>query len=351
MSILINKDTSFIIQGITGREAVSLTRENLDYGANIIGGVTPGRAGRDIYGVPVYDCVRDVVEKHGQPEGSIVSVPPKFARDAVFEALENGIKTIVIVTENIPRKQVAQMVELAKLRGARIIGPNCLGIISPGEAKMGGVGGPAANTRQAYSQGNIGVMSRSGGMTTEIASTLAAAGPGDAWKPNSPIGSLNTIRGFRSWPSWRAASWTRCRACALVTQAPSSKARKTPRSTKFSAWRRPGSRLPNASKKSPYSSNNASPPASLLGTLALQEAQRNCKMPGLFIDVQISDDIARDVTIAKKLEESCSVDIFKASDKGVEVVEENLDECVLCDLCLAVAPKGSVRIVKLYDQG
>ena len=180
MSILINKDTTFIIQGITGREAVSLTRENLDYGANIIGGVTPGRAGRDIYGVPVYDCVRDVVEKHGQPEGSIVSVPPKFARDAVFEARENGIKTSVIVTENITRKQVAQMVELAKLRGARIIGPNCLGIISPGEAKMGGVGGPAANTRQAYSQGNIGVMSRSGGMTTEIASTLTAAGLGQS---------------------------------------------------------------------------------------------------------------------------------------------------------------------------
>ena len=180
MSILINKDTSFIIQGITGREAVSLTRENLDYGAKIIGGVTPGRAGRNIYGVPVYDCVRDVVEKEGQPDGSIVSVPPKFARDAVFEALENGIKTIVIVTENIPRREVAQMVELAKLRGARIIGPNCLGVISPGEAKMGGVGGPVANTRQAYSKGSIGVMSRSGGMTTEIASTLTAAGLGQS---------------------------------------------------------------------------------------------------------------------------------------------------------------------------
>ena len=107
MSILINKDTSFIIQGITGREAVSLTRENLEYGANIIGGVTPGRAGRDIYGVTVFDCVRDVVEAKGQPEGSIVSVPPKFTKDAVFEALENGIKIIVIVTENIPRKEVA----------------------------------------------------------------------------------------------------------------------------------------------------------------------------------------------------------------------------------------------------
>jgi len=180
MSILITRDTTFIIQGITGREAVNLTRENLAYGAKIIGGVTPGRAGRDIYGVPVYDTVREIVVKHGQPDGSIVSVPPRFTRDAVFEALENGIELVVVVTENIPRKEVAQMVELAALRGARIIGPNCLGMISPGEAKMGGVGGPAANTRQAYTKGPIGVMSRSGGMTTEIASTLTAAGLGQS---------------------------------------------------------------------------------------------------------------------------------------------------------------------------
>ncbi len=180
MSILISKDTRFIVQGITGREAVNLTRENLDYGSQIVGGVTPGRAGRDVYGVPVYDCVRDVIKAHGQIEGSVVSVPPRFTKDAVFEALENGIRLIVIVTENIPRREVAQMVELAGLRGARIIGPNCLGMISPGEAKMGGVGGPAANTRQAYTQGHIGVMSRSGGMTTEIASTLTAAGLGQS---------------------------------------------------------------------------------------------------------------------------------------------------------------------------
>ena len=180
MSILITKDTTFIVQGITGREAINLTRENLDYGAKIVGGVTPGRAGRDVYGVPVYDSVRDVVAKHGVPDGSIISVPPGFTKDAAFEALENGIKILVIVTENIPRREVAQMVELAGLRGARIIGPNCLGIISPGEAKMGGVGGPAANTRQAYSKGPVGVMSRSGGMTTEIASTLTAAGLGQS---------------------------------------------------------------------------------------------------------------------------------------------------------------------------
>ena len=180
MSILLTRDTRLIVQGITGREAVNLTRENLDYGAKIVGGVTPGRAGRDVYGVPVYDCVRDVVAKHGAVEGSVVSVPPGFARDAVFEAIENGIRLIVVVTENIPRQEVAQMVELASLRGARIIGPNCLGLISPGECKMGGIGGPAANTRQAYKKGHIGIMSRSGGMTTEIASTLTAAGLGQS---------------------------------------------------------------------------------------------------------------------------------------------------------------------------
>ena len=179
MPILIDRDTTFIVQGITGREAVNLTRENLDYGAKIVGGVTPGRAGRDVYGVPVHDCVRDITRKT-RVDGSIVCVPPRFTRDAVFEAIENGVRLIVVVTERIPRREVAQMVELATLRGARIIGPNCLGIISPGEVKMGGIGGPAANTRQAYTPGPVGIMSRSGGMTTEIASTLTAAGIGQS---------------------------------------------------------------------------------------------------------------------------------------------------------------------------
>ena len=180
MSILISAETRFIVQGITGREAVNLTRENLAYGSKIVGGVTPGRAGRDVYGVPVFDCVRDAVRERGPVQGSIVSVPPRFTRDAVFEAIHHGIEIIVIVTENIPRREVAQMVELASMHNVRIIGPNCLGIISPDEAKMGGIGGPAENTRQAYRKGNIGIMSRSGGMTTEIASTLTAAGFGQS---------------------------------------------------------------------------------------------------------------------------------------------------------------------------
>jgi len=179
VAILIDKDTTFIVQGITGREAISLTRENLAYGSKIVGGVTPGRAGRDVYGVPVFDCVRDIT-KDKKVNGSVVCVPPKFTRDAVFEAIENGIELIVIVTERIPRLEVAQMVELAKLRGTRIIGPNCLGMITPGEVKMGGVGGPAEDTRKSYMKGPIGIMSRSGGMLTEIANTLTAAGLGQS---------------------------------------------------------------------------------------------------------------------------------------------------------------------------
>jgi len=183
MSILIDASTTFIVQGITGREAVNLTRECLDYGAGakIVGGVTPGRLGRDVHGVPVFDTVAQAVEANGGPiDGSVVTVPPAFTKDAVLEAIANGIKLVVIVTERIPRRDVAQMVEFADAHGARIIGPNCLGIIVPDVIKMGGIGGPAKNARQAYSRGPVGVISRSGGMTTEMSSTLTAAGLGQS---------------------------------------------------------------------------------------------------------------------------------------------------------------------------
>ncbi|MGH2914574.1 MAG: succinate--CoA ligase subunit alpha [Solirubrobacteraceae bacterium] len=183
MSILVDADTTFIVQGITGREAVNLTRECLDYGAGakIVGGVTPGRRGRDVHGVPVFDTVAQAVEQHGAPVvGSVVTVPPAFTRDAVLEALENGIELVVIVTERIPRGDVAQMVEVATQRGARIIGPNCLGIIVPDVVKMGGIGGPARDAAKSYRPGPVGVISRSGGMTTEMSSTLSAAGLGQS---------------------------------------------------------------------------------------------------------------------------------------------------------------------------
>ncbi len=179
MSILLSKETTFIVQGITGREAVNLTRECLDYGSKVVGGVTPGRKGREVHGVPVFDTVAQAVENHGGPvDGSVVTVPPAFTKDAVLEAIENGIKLIVIVTERIPRGDVAQMVELAEMRGARIIGPNCLGLIVPEVCKMGGIGGPAKDAAKAYAPGPVGVMSRSGGMTTEISSSLTQAGLG-----------------------------------------------------------------------------------------------------------------------------------------------------------------------------
>jgi len=179
MSILLSSETTFIVQGITGREAVNLTRECLDYGSKIVGGVTPGRKGREVHGVPVFDTVAQAVEHHGGPiDGSVVTVPPAFTKDAVFEAILNGIKLVVIVTERIPRGDVAQMVELADMNGARIIGPNCLGLIVPGVCKMGGIGGPAKDAAKAYAPGPVGVMSRSGGMTTEISSSLTQAGLG-----------------------------------------------------------------------------------------------------------------------------------------------------------------------------
>ena len=181
MSILLSEHFTFIVQGITGREAVNLTRECLDYGSRLVAGVTPGRKGREVHGVPVYDTVEQVTEDLGYvPDGSVVTVPPAFTKDAVFEAIIRGIKLVVIVTERIPRRDVAQMVELAERRGARIIGPNCLGVIVPELCKMGGIGGPAKDAAKAYTPGPIGVMSRSGGMTTEISSTLTGAGLGQS---------------------------------------------------------------------------------------------------------------------------------------------------------------------------
>ncbi len=179
MAILIDEQSRFIIQGITGREAVTMTRELLNYGAQVVGGVTPGRKGRDVHGVPVEDTVRAFTERM-HVDGAIVAVPPAFTADAVHEAIEAGIKLIVIVTERVPRRQVAQFVEYAEQEGARIIGPNCLGIISPGKSKMGGIGGAAESTRRAFTPGHIGVMSRSGGMTVEIANALTEAGLGQS---------------------------------------------------------------------------------------------------------------------------------------------------------------------------
>jgi succinyl-CoA synthetase alpha subunit len=179
MAILVDEDFTFIVQGITGREALNFTRECLEYGSKIVGGVTPGRGGREVYGVPVHDTVREITARQ-RVDGSVITVPLAFAPDAAFEAIEAGIKLIVIITEGIPRKSATQVIEYAELHGARVIGPNCLGVIVPDKCRFGSLGGPAVDCRKAFTPGPIGVMSRSGGMTTEICNALSQAGLGQS---------------------------------------------------------------------------------------------------------------------------------------------------------------------------
>lgn len=179
MAILANKETRIIVQGITGREAVSIVRDSLGYGAQIVGGVSPGRKGASVHGVPVYDSVREIREK-APVEASLIAVPALFARDACFEALENGLRLLVVVTERMPRKDVVQVLELARMRGARVIGPNTVGFISPGQTKLGAIGGPPEDTKKAFTPGPVGIISRSGGMATEIASLLTSSGLGQS---------------------------------------------------------------------------------------------------------------------------------------------------------------------------
>jgi succinyl-CoA synthetase alpha subunit len=179
MSILVQKDFTFIVQGITGREALNFTRECLEYGSKIVGGVTPGKGGREVYGVPVYNTVREITSTK-KVDGAVITVPLAFAPDAAYEAIDAGIKLIVIITEGIPRRDASAIIEYASLHGARVIGPNCLGIIVPEVCRFGSLGGPAVDCRKAFKPGIVGVMSRSGGMTTEICNALSGAGLGES---------------------------------------------------------------------------------------------------------------------------------------------------------------------------
>lgn len=179
MAILVHKDFTFIVQGITGREALNFTRECLEYGSKIVGGVTPGKGGTEVYGVPVSDTVREITAKT-KVDGTVITVPHAFTPDAAFEAIDAGIKLVVIITEGIPRKDATQVVEYAALHGARVIGPNCLGVIAPDVCRFGSLGGPAVDCRKAFKPGSVGVMSRSGGMTTEICNALSNAGLGQS---------------------------------------------------------------------------------------------------------------------------------------------------------------------------
>jgi len=179
VAILADAQTRILVQGITGREAATFTYESIQYGARIVAGVTPGKGGGQVHGVPVFDSVAQAMKV--QPcDATIISVQARFVRDAVWEALDHGIRLIVIITERIPRSDVAAMLEQATAAGVRIIGPNSLGIIAPGQTRIGMGGGSAEAVRRAYCPGPVGVLSRSGGMMTEIANLLTQSGMGQS---------------------------------------------------------------------------------------------------------------------------------------------------------------------------
>jgi succinyl-CoA synthetase alpha subunit len=171
MSILAEASTRILVQGITGREASFFVGESLAYGARIVAGVTPGKGGRQVHGIPVYDCVATALRDHAV-DATLISVPPPAVKQAAREAIDRGLKLAVIATERLPRRDVVELLELAAEAGCRVIGPNSLGIISPGASRIGTAGGTVDGIRMAYSLGPVGVMSRSGGMMTEIASLL-----------------------------------------------------------------------------------------------------------------------------------------------------------------------------------
>lgn len=179
MAILVNQDTKVLVQGITGREALTFTNTMLEYGTEVVAGITPGKGGQTVHGIPVYNSVREAVERHSI-NATVVSVPPAFAKDATMEAIDANIELINVFTERIPRGDVIEFLEFAELRGVRVVGPNSLGVISPGKGKLGPIGGPVDETNRTFISGKVGIISRSGSMTTETANMLSVNGFGQS---------------------------------------------------------------------------------------------------------------------------------------------------------------------------
>ncbi len=173
MSILVDENSRLVVQGITGREGAFHTKQMLAYGTVIPAGVTPGRGGQDFEGIPVFNTVKEAVERQGV-NVSCIFVPPPFAADAILEAATAGIKVIVCITEGIPVLDMVKVSALLKEKGVVLIGPNCPGIISPGKTKIGIM--PA----QIHRRGGIGVISRSGTLTYEVVYQLTGAGFGQS---------------------------------------------------------------------------------------------------------------------------------------------------------------------------
>jgi succinyl-CoA synthetase alpha subunit len=173
VSILVNRETRLLVQGITGREGSFHTTQMVEYGTNVVAGVTPGGKGKSVAGVPVFDTVHEAVAA-AQPNVSIIYVPAKFAPDAIYEAVDGGIPFVICITEGIPVLDMIPVFHYVKAKGARLQGPNCPGIITPGEAKVGIMPG------FIHAPGPVGLVSRSGTLTYEVVDALTRAGLGQS---------------------------------------------------------------------------------------------------------------------------------------------------------------------------
>jgi len=171
MSVLVNKDSKIIVQGFTGGEGTFHAQQMIDYGTNVVGGVTPGKGGQEHLGKPVFNTVKDAVTQTGA-DTSIIFVPPAFAADAIKEAAEGGIKTIIAITEGIPVADMVKVMDYISDKDTRLVGPNCPGVITPGEAKVGIMPG------FVFKKGKIGLVSKSGTLTYEAADQIAKQGLG-----------------------------------------------------------------------------------------------------------------------------------------------------------------------------
>ena len=173
MSIYINKDTKVITQGITGKTGQFHTKGCRDYGTQMVGGVTPGKGGESVDGVPVFDTVMEAVKQTGA-DATMIFVPPAFTADAILEAIDAGIKTVVAITEGVPVIDMVRVYEIVKRSNSVLIGPNCPGVITPEECKIGIMPG------FIHKQGPIGLVSRSGTLTYEVVDALTKAGLGQS---------------------------------------------------------------------------------------------------------------------------------------------------------------------------